>query len=84
MKSEELWSLRSKSEENLKENLIKGHTESTESTENIILRILGFKDYFYSKELRNIGMDRLLMDDSHRDDCLIFVENKGLILFEES
>ena len=39
---------------------------------------------FYSKELRNIGMDRLLMDDSHRDDCLILVENKGLILFEES
>ena len=29
-------------------------------------------------------MDRLLMDDSHRDDCLILVENKGLILFEES
>ena len=28
-------------------------------------------------------MDRLLMDDSHRDDCLILVENKGLILFEE-
>ena len=29
-------------------------------------------------------MDRLLMDDSHRDDCLILAENKGLILFEES
>ena len=28
-------------------------------------------------------MDRLLMDDSHRDDCLILVENKGLILLEE-
>ena len=38
---------------------------------------------FYSKELRNKGMDRLLMDDSHRDDCLILVENKGLILLEE-
>ena len=28
-------------------------------------------------------MERLLMDDSHRDDCLILVENKGLILLEE-
>ena len=28
-------------------------------------------------------MDRLLMDDSHRDDCLILVENKGLKLLEE-
>ena len=28
-------------------------------------------------------MDRLLMDDSHRDDCLILVENKGFMLVEE-
>ena len=49
------------------------HTEITEITEIL-----------YSKELRNKGMDRLFMDDSHRDDCLILVENKGLILFEES
>ena len=48
------------------------HTEITEITER-----------YCSKELRNKGMDRLLMDDSHRDDCLILVENKGLILLEE-
>ena len=28
--------------------------------------------------------ERLFMDDSHRDDCFILAENKGLILFEES
>ena len=28
-------------------------------------------------------MDRLFMDDSHRDDCLILVENKGFMLVEE-
>ena len=27
--------------------------------------------------------ERLLMDDSHRDDCLILVENKGFMLLEE-
>ena len=48
------------------------HTDLTDPT-----------DVLYSKELRNKGMDRLLMDDSHRDDCLILVENKGLILLEE-
>ena len=41
-------------------------------------------DYLYSKEYRNKGMlNRLLMDDSHRDDCLILVENKGWMLLEE-
>ena len=35
-----------------------------------------------SKDLRILGK-RLFMDDSHRDDCLILVENKGLILLEE-
>ena len=49
------------------------HTESTEST-----------DFLYSKEYRNKGFFfRLLMDDSHRDDCLILVENKGFMLVEE-
>ena len=28
-------------------------------------------------------MDRLLMDDSHRDDCFILAENKGFMLVEE-
>ena len=28
-------------------------------------------------------MDRLFMDDSHCDDCLTLVENKGLKLLEE-
>ena len=54
-------------------------------------------DFLYSKEYRrsssarllpqgrkNKGIFfRLLMDDSHRDDCLILVENKGFMLVEE-
>ena len=28
-------------------------------------------------------MDRLFMDDSNHDDCLILVENKGFMLVEE-
>ena len=28
-------------------------------------------------------MDRLFMDDSHRDDCFILAENKGFMLVEE-
>ena len=50
-----------------------GHTESTESTE----RDNGHTDL-------TDALFRLLMDDSHRDDCLILVENKGFMLLEES
>ena len=62
-----------------------GHTESTEITERVITHtdLTDLTDVLYSKELRNKGMDRLLMDDSHRDDCLILAENKGFMLVEE-
>ena len=64
----------SKSEENLSKNLMNyGHTEITESTE----RDNGHTDL-------TDALFRLLMDDSHRDDCLILVENKGFMLLEES
>ena len=60
------------------------HTDLTDPTDYMSHRNHGNHGNIYSKELRNKGMDRLLMDDSHRDDCLILVENEGLILFEES
>ena len=51
----------------------------SKSEENIRINLMNY-GHTESTEIT----ERLLMDDSHRDDCLILVENKGLILFEES
>ena len=61
-----------------------GHTEPMEQREQCELaQTLPSCERGRRSQITEIT-ERLFMDDSHRDDCLILVENKGFMLVEES